>query len=65
MRIQGAIEFFCAMITQTAEHRSGRLATSKSQCESYVCDFFFLFFFFAMMPTPLMRLTIKNNRALI
>jgi hypothetical protein len=34
---------------QTAEHRSGRLATSKSQCEAYVCDFFFLFFFFAMM----------------
>jgi len=37
---------------QAAEQRSGRLAKSKSQCEAYVCDFFFLAFFFAITLLP-------------
>jgi hypothetical protein len=37
---------------QAAEQQSGRLATSKSQFETYVCDFFFLAFFFAITLLP-------------
>ena len=74
LRIQRATEFLLDdngwRESQTAEHRSGRLATSKtrySKRDSHTLRFRFLGLLLCHDDTPsrLMRLTLKNNRALL